>query len=166
MKAVRWVLDSPERLKYCASALAVTVVLLAITLTINRLPEATSGPLPTASAEPAPTDTRFLPDTPAPDSGSPLPDYGPSDQVALEAVAAFLRNDSPGFARLAQQEATETVNEAPARPAGARITGDVVLVLGGPTRQTVDVPTTDGPLRLDMVVVDGSWKVLDIEYAR
>jgi len=163
---VRWLLDSPERLRYSAAALAVTAIILGVGLTMARLPEPASAPLPTQTADPAPETTDLLPDTPAPDSGSPLPDYGPSDQVALEAVAAFLRNDAPGFARLAQQEATEAVNEAPARPAGARITGDVTTVHDGPTRQSVSVPTTDGALLLDMVVVDGSWKVLDIEYAR
>lgn len=166
MIIVRWVLDSPSRLKQSAAALAVVVVVLFVGLTIGRLPERSAGPLPAPTAEPAPTGTRLLPDTPAPDSASPLPDYGPSDQAALAAVEAFLRNDSAGFARLAQQEATETVNEAPARPAGARITGEVTTVHGGPTRQTVDVPTSDGVLRLDMVVVDGDWKVLDLAYVQ
>lgn len=165
MKIVHWVLDSPERLKQSAVALMVVVVVLFVGLTVSRIPERSSAPLPAPTAEPAPTDTRLLPERATPYSASPLPSYGPSDQVALAAVEAFLRNDAPEFARLAQQDATEIANDAPARPAGARITGEVRTLLGGPTRQQVEVPTSEGALRLDMVVVDGRWKVLDLAYA-
>jgi hypothetical protein len=42
----------------------------------------------------------------------------------------------------------------------------VRVLLGGPTRQRVLVPTTTGDLVLDMVVVDGGWVAADMEYKK
>jgi hypothetical protein len=164
-----WIFDSPERMKLVAIGLAVLSIVLMVALTLNR---ATGGggqdmaPAPVVSDEPYTGPTDLVPPSPAQEETSPTPDYGSSAGIALEAVNAFLLNDSARFAELAQPEAVEGINEAPARPAGQEVTGSVKTLLPGPTRQQVAVPTTDGNLVLDMVVIDGAWKVMSIEYGR
>jgi len=165
-----WIFDSPERMKLVAIGLAVLSVVLMVALTLNRVAGSGGGrdmaPAPVVSDEPYTGPTDLVPPSPAPEGASPTPDYGSSAGIALEAVNAFLLNDSTRFAELAQPEAVEGINEAPARPAGQEVTGRVKTLLPGPTRQQVLVPTTDGDLVLDMVVIDGAWKVMSIEYAR
>jgi hypothetical protein len=160
-----WLLDSPERLKLVAVGLAVASVVLLVTMALSRsggVPQ----PQPLPSETPETVSTALLPPSPAVEEASPTPEYGSSAPIALEAVQAFLTGDRPKFARLGQQEAVETVNEAAVPPPGQRITGNPKTLLGGPTRQQISVPTTDGDLVLDMVIVDGAWKVMSIEYAR
>lgn len=166
MSIVNWIFDSPARLRKVAVGTAIIICVLMVTLTIGRMPSppVASGPLPASSATPEPTSSELLPVDPGTAEGSPLPEYGSSAPIALEAVNAFLLADHAGFARLAQQEAVEAINEAPDPKPGQQIIGVPTTVAGGPTRQTIDVRTTDGVLRLDMIIVDGAWKVLDMRY--
>jgi hypothetical protein len=153
------------------AGLAVMVIVLAVLLTWSRVattvqpvpPVATTEGFPD-TASPEPTSSDLLPASPAPDEASPTQDYGSAAPIALEAVQAFLSGDRAGFARLAQPEAVEGVNDAPV-PKGS-ISGEAETVLGGPTRQQIKVPTTDGSILLDMVVVNGAWKVMDLRYQR
>jgi hypothetical protein len=162
---INWLFDNPQRLKIVAAGTGALIVIMFIAFTLTRIQHLPSAnPTPSASAES--TADGLLPPSPAPEEGSPLPEYGPSAPIALEAVQAFLQGDHAKFARLGQPEAVESVNDAPQPPPGQEITGDVKTLLGGPTRQKVSVPTTDGDLVLDMVVVDGAWKVMSIEYDR
>lgn len=166
---INWMFDNPRRLNLVTLAMALAIATLGVVFIsgrINRIPQQSFDAPPTATATPESTATGLLPPSPAASAGSPTPDYGSSAPVALEAVQAFLLADHSGFARLAQPEAVESVNEAPAPPAGQQITGNVKTLLGGPTRQQVQVLTTDGPLILDMIVVDGAWKVQEIRYQR
>jgi hypothetical protein len=156
-----WLFDSPQRLKMMAAGAGALIIIMFMALTISRVRN-----LPTMQPTPTAQSTGLLPPSPASALGSPPPGYGPSAPIAMEAVSAFLLGDRAGFARLGQQEAVESVNDAPKPPPGQRITGVVKVLLDGPTRQKVSVPTTDGDLVLDMIVVDGAWKVLNIEYAR
>ncbi len=167
MNGIQWTFYSMQRLKNVAVGVAVLVVILFVSLTWSRL---ASPPEPTPDVAvttlPDTTETGLLPPSPAPDEASPTQTYGPSAPIALEAVQAFIQNDRAGFARLAQQQVVEDVSQAPAPPPGQQIVGNVRVLLPGPTRQQVEVPTTDGPLILDMVIVDGAWKVMNMEYRR
>jgi hypothetical protein len=161
---IAWLFDSPQRLKIVAAGTAALIVIMFMAFTFSRMQGLAMAPSPTPSAES--TSVSLLPPSPAPEEGSPLPQYGPSAPIALEAVSAFLLGDHAKFARLGQPDAVESVNDAPKPPPGQRITGSAEVLLGGPTRQKVSVPTTDGDLVLDMVVIDGAWKVMSMEYAR
>lgn len=163
---INYVFDNPRRLKVIAAGLATTLVMLFVVLTLNRMPDRTQSTSVGPIIQGERTQTGLLPPSPAPDRASPTPNYGPSAPIALEAVQAFLQNDRTGLARLAQPEVMEGVDEAPKRPADVAITGTVKVIQPGPTRQRVQVPTTDGPMLLDMVVIDGAWKVMDMRYAR
>lgn len=163
---IEWLFDSPQRLKAVAAGLAITCLVLFISLVLTRAGSAPQPVAPVSTQAPEPVSTALLPPSPALEEASPTPQYGSSAPIAMEAVQAFLTGDRPKFARLGQQEAVESVNEAQIPPPGQRITGQVKTLLDGPTRQKVAVPTTDGDLVLDMVVVDGAWKVMSIEYAR
>lgn len=166
---IAWLFDSKQRLQWVAVGLAVLSLVLFIALTTARLARLDlSVPAPTASEASAPTPdstaTGLLPPSPAADEPSPFQDYGSAAPIALEAVQCFLLGDRAGFAALAQQDAVEAVNEAPVP--GGQITGQADVVLPGPTRQQVSVPTTDGDLLMDMIVVDSAWKVQSMEYRR
>lgn len=167
---ITWLFDSPQRLRVAAVGLGVLVLIMLVTMTTLRLMTipASPQPGPTSLATPTPesTSTDLLPPEPAPYGASPTQDYGSSATIALEAVSAFLQGDRVRFAALGQQEVVEAVNDAPVPPPGQEITGSPETVLDGPTRQKVQVPTTDGPIDLDMIVVDGAWKVMDMRYSR
>lgn len=165
-----WILDNPRRLRKVVTSTVLAAMLLFFGFTISRVHGIPQVPAETTSAAaagtPESTATVLLPPSPATEQ-SPAPQtYGPSAPIALEAVQAFLSGDHAGFALLGQQEAVEAVNEAPKPPPGQEITGPVKVIHGGPTRQQVQVPTTDGPLLLDMIVVDEAWKVQSMEYQR
>jgi hypothetical protein len=163
-----WIFDSQRRMRWTVVGLAVGGLVLFMAVSLVRLAGLADVPQadPTTTAAPEPVSSALLPPSPAPQEASPTQTYGPSAPVALEAVSAFLLGDRRAFAALAQQQAVEAVNDAPVPPPGQEVTGSPTLVLPGPTRQQVSVPTTDGPILLDMVVVDGAWKVLDLRYAR
>jgi len=165
---IKYIFDSPQRLRMISAGLAVAVLVLAIALTWTRLATLPTPPAatPTEFATPDSTATDLLPASPAPEGASPTPYYGDSTTAALEAVQAFLLGDRAGFAEMAQQEAVESVNEAPVPPPGQEIIGVPEITLDGPTRQQVRVNTTDGNLLLDMVIVDGQWKVMDLRYEK
>lgn len=169
-----WIFANPTRLRQSLIALATVLLFAFIGLGVLRATNVPPhSPTPTVSTpdytlpdmEPDVTSTDLVPPSPTWDEPSPTADYGSSAPVALEAVSAFLRNDAIGFAKYAQPEAVEGANEAPARPAGQKITGSTIL-LDGPTRQQVQVRTSEGPLILDMAVVDGKWRVLDMVYQK
>lgn len=163
---IEWLFDNPQRLKWTTIILAATCAALLMIMFLRAASTGQVESAPAPAGTPEPVSTALLPPSPAPEAASPTPEYGSSAPIALEAVQAFLTGNRPGFARLGQQEAVEMVNEAPIPPPGQRITGAAKTLLDGPTRQKVSVPTTDGPLVLDMVVVDGAWKVMSIEYQR
>jgi hypothetical protein len=79
-------------------------------------------------------------------------------------VNAFLLHDLARFNTLATPDLAERIGGSP-QPKGEQ-RGAVRVLLGGPTRQRVLVPTTTGDLVLDMVVVDGGWVAADMEYKK
>ena len=158
-----WLFKSKQHLEMvlmAAVALTITLFLLFMVNALSKVPDAPVG----STAAPEPASTGLLAPSPEQEAPPATTDYGSSIPVALEAVSAFLTGDRPKFASLAQPDAVELVNEAPV-PHGS-ITASASTVLPGPTQQKINVPTTDGDLLLDMIIVDGSWKVLNIEDAK
>lgn len=153
------VFESTTSLKVWAAGLGVTVLVLLVALTALRMPD---GPATEAAPDPASTD--LFPVAPGPDATSPLPDYGSAAPVATEAVIAWLLGDLRALESLVEPEVMEAAAEAPA-PSG-RVTGEATVLLDGPTRQKVSVPTSDGDIVLDMVVVDRAWTVMNMRYAK
>lgn len=166
---INWIFYSTRRLKITTAWFVAVVVILFATLTASRL-SSTPALAPSEGSTPGlrseTTETGLLPPSPAPNEASPTQNYGPSAPIALEAVQAFLQGDRAGFARLAQPDVVEDVDGAPSPPPGQEIIGNVRVLLPGPTRQQVEVPTTDGPLILDMIIIDEAWKVMNMEYRR
>ena len=163
---IDWIFDNPRRMRRVALGIALAVLFLFLTATVARLKALPTLPAVTASTSPATTTT------PQPQasrsqafSASPTPDYGSSLPIALEAVQAFLDGDHAKYSSLASQQAAEDANDAVVDP-GQVLTGAGKILLGGPTRQKVQVPTSMGKIILNMVEVDGAWTVDSMEMAK
>lgn len=169
---LNWIFDRPGRVTLVGSLAVASIGLLFFSLLGLRAWQVapTPWPSPTPSADavatPETTSTDLQPSDPAPNEPSPTADYGSAAPIALEAVNAWLLGDMAAFASLAQPDVVEAAGEAPRPPAGSAIKGSPVTVLDGPTRQQIRVDTTDGPLDLDMIVIDGAWIVDKMVYRR
>lgn len=157
--ATRWMFDSPGR--WLRVRLGACVALLAVTVALGTA--RCGGSPPAAAPGPAPTATSTSLEPAWSLSVEPVePAVGPPDPIALEAVDAFLRHDVAAFGRVATPDATELMAASPT--ATCVLTGDLKVVHGGPTQQDLDVPTSLGTLRLQMVVRDGRWLVADLAF--
>lgn len=164
----RWVFDSPARLRLCAVGLAVAVVILLVSLMTIRLSAGSDGsaePLPSAS--PTVVNTEMVPPTEAATATpNPQPSYGSSIPIALVAVEAWLQGDYQRFETVAQPAALEAVVDSGVNPPGGKVNGEVETLEGGPTQQTLQVPTSGGPMELVMVISGERWQVQSIRYVK
>lgn len=161
MNAVsRWMFDSPGRWLRVRLWTSLAMLTVAILLTASRCGGGRSAPAAVPAA-PTTTSTALVP-AGSPSAAPTESQVGPPDPIALEAVDAFLRHDVDAFARLATPQAADLMAESPG--ATGLVTGDVTLVHGGPTQQDLDVPTSLGVLRLQMVVRGDRWLVADMAF--
>ena len=163
-----WLFDSPQRLRNAMLVVALVLAVLFASSLVARLSGtqtgAVAGSAPTST--PTPVNTDLIAPSPEITDVAPTLDYGPSTLIALEATDAYLDHDLAKFDGVAQPEAAESVNSAPAPRPGQKITGNAVITEPGPTQQTVHVPTTDGVLEMVMVIQGDEWWVDSIKYVR
>ena len=164
-------LSNPRRFRNLKIAAILALILLVVGSIMFRHLESRStavAPTPSATQIGPPNPDLVAPKALTP--SAPVEDFGSSIHIALEAVDAFLRNDSARFAEIASPGIVSDVNQAPERQAGQKIIGSPRLIEPGPTQQTVRVSTTGGALILTMVIdrKDGParWVVDDMKYDR
>jgi hypothetical protein len=158
---INWMFASPARWFRVRLWSGVSLLVLVILFGSARC----SGPGHSAPAAATPvttvTSTALTPAwSPSPTEGVSTP--APADPIALEAVSAFLAHDVDRFADLALPGAAELMAGSP--PASGVLTGPVRTVHGGPTQQDLDVPTSLGTLRLQMVWRTDRWLVADMAF--
>lgn len=154
----RWMFASPAR--WMQVRLGVVTLVLAAGILLST---ARCGGSPPVVVPPVPTTTSTaLEPAWSPSAVPTVSEVGPPDPIALEAVGAFLKHDVGAFGRVATPEVTELMAGSPA--VDGVLTGDLVVVHGGPTQQDLDVPTSLGVLRLTMAVRDERWLVTDMAF--